>query len=49
MNRRFNKWRSLVPVVFVLVAVTAQAQQQPQTTASRQGVSVQQNIYNFSA
>jgi outer membrane protein len=49
MNRRFNKWRSLVPGIFVLVAVTARAQQQPQTTASRQGASVQQNIYNFSA
>lgn len=41
MNRRFNKWRSLIPGVFVLVAVTAQAQQQPQTTASRQGASAQ--------
>jgi outer membrane protein len=49
MNRRFNKWRSLIPGVFVMVAVTAQAQQQPQTTASRQGASVQPNIYNFSA
>lgn len=45
MNRRFNKWRGLIPCILILAALNGQAQQ---GTATQKGTPGQPVIHNFS-